>query len=80
MASARDKVKVMENIMGRVGAGGDVLAEYCKALSTMSGLDMMNETTPPPLPAGSAINTQTPMISPEVAPNTTPMQSTPQMP
>ena len=80
MASAKDRLRVLENVIGRVGIGGDVLAEYSKALSTMSGLDMINETTPPPLPATSAINTQTPTISPEVAPNTTPMQSTPQMP
>ena len=50
MASARDKLRVLENVIGRIGLGGDVLSEYSKALSAMSGLDSYAEMNPAPIP------------------------------
>jgi hypothetical protein len=70
MASAKDKLRVLENVIGRIGLGGDVLSEYSKALSAMSGLDTYAEMNPAPIP----MPTQT-----QPAPQDT-LQATPQVP
>lgn len=55
MASAQDRLKVLENVIARVGLDGDVLGEYSKAMSGLNGLQTMAEMTPPPI-------AQTPLI------------------
>lgn len=61
MADARSRLKVLENVIGRVGLGGDVLGEYSKALSAMNGLDTYAEMNPAPVP----MPTQTPTVAPQ---------------
>lgn len=47
MASTQDKLKIFENVLARIGLGGDVLSEYTKALSALNGLDTMSQMQPP---------------------------------
>ena len=42
----KDRLRIFENIIGRVGIDGDVLGEYGKAMSTLNGLQTMAEMTP----------------------------------
>lgn len=49
MGQAREKLKVFENVMARVGLNGNFLEEYFKGLSTINGLQTMAEMTPPPM-------------------------------
>lgn len=50
MGQSREKLKVFENVMARVGLNGNFLEEYFKGLSTINGLQTMAEMTPPPMP------------------------------
>ena len=70
MASAKDKLRVLENVIGRIGLGGDVLSEYSKALSAMSGLDTYAEMNPAPIPIP-----QTPMVAPQEPMSTPPIEN-----
>ena len=47
MASAKERLKVFENIIARVGLDGDVLGEYAKAVSTLNGFQSYTEMNPP---------------------------------
>lgn len=47
MASAKDKLRILENVIGRVGMGGDILSEYSKALSLYGQMEIENDLTPP---------------------------------
>ena len=54
MATGEDKLKILENVIGRVGLSGDVLGEFAKALSALNGIQAyndMNEPTMSQLPA-----------------------------
>ena len=50
MASAKERLRIFENIMARVGADGPVLEEYSKAMSTLNGLQTMQDMAPPIAP------------------------------
>lgn len=50
MANARERLKIFENILARVGADGDVLGEYAKAVSTLNGFQSYTEMNPPSPP------------------------------
>jgi hypothetical protein len=54
MATAQERLKIWENIMGEVGVDGDVLGRFAKAMSTLNGLQTMTEMTQP------SIGTSTP--------------------
>ena len=54
MGQARDKLKVFENVIARVGLNGDFLGEYFKGLSAINGLQTMAELTPPPMASNMA--------------------------
>ncbi len=71
MASAKDKLRVLENVIGRIGLGGDVLGEYSKALSVMSGLDTYAEMNPAPVP----MPTQIPSVAPQEPMATPPIEN-----
>ncbi len=79
MASAKDKLRVLENVIGRIGLGGDVLSEYSKALSAMSGLDTYAEMNPAPIPISGnlppqqQVNSTTNQITPEMGQNSAPI-------
>jgi hypothetical protein len=51
MASAKERLAVLENVIARVGLDGDVLGEYSKAMSSLNGLQTYEEMNPvmPPL-------------------------------
>lgn len=73
MANAKERLRVLENVMARVGLGGDVLSEYSKALSTMSGLDSMAELNTPPLPpTAMGTEAQTPPSDTQIPPGQIP--------
>jgi len=76
MGQAREKLRIFENVMARVGLGGDFLGEYFKALSTVNGLQTYNEMNPPTAPLETP---QAPMGG-EVAPTTTPTENGLRMP
>jgi len=69
MGQAREKLRIFENVMARVGLGGDFLGEYFKALSTVNGLQTYNEMNPPTAPLQS---TQAPIGSETTPPPTSP--------
>ena len=53
MANAKDRLKIFENVIARVGLDGDVLGEYSKAMSSLNGLETytaMNPPQPPTVP------------------------------
>ena len=60
----KDRLRIFENIIGRVGIDGDVLGEYGKAMSTLNGLQTMTEMTPPPMPPQGQNMTPTPTTPP----------------
>jgi hypothetical protein len=72
MGQSREKLRIFENVMGRVGLGGDFLGEYFKALSTVNGMQTMTEMKPPAPPMmpdqGQNVTTQ-----PPITPNGTTM-------
>lgn len=57
--TSKDKLTILENVIGRVGLGGDVLSEYSKALSMYGQIETENlmsqnvtlspPVTPPPM-------------------------------
>lgn len=47
MGQSREKLRIFENVMARVGLNGDFLGEYFKALSGINGLQSYNELNPP---------------------------------
>ena len=55
MASAKERLKIFENVIARVGLDGDVLGEYSKAMSALNGLETYTAMNPPPMPAGTPI-------------------------
>jgi hypothetical protein len=50
MASAKERLRIFENVIARVGLDGDVLGEYSKAMSALNGLQTYNEMNSPVLP------------------------------
>ena len=73
--SAQDRLRVLENVIGRVGMTGDVLGEYSRALSMANGIDTYNELNTPSvssnLPSTGASQPVTGTISPEPTQSTT---------
>ena len=47
MASAKERLKVFENILARVGADGDILGEYARAMSSITSLQTIQDMQPP---------------------------------
>ena len=47
MASAAERLKIIENVIARVGLDGDVLGEYSRAMSALNNLQTFNEMNPP---------------------------------
>lgn len=82
MASTKDKLRILENVIGRIGLGGDVLSEYSKALLAMSGLDTYAEMNPAPVPMPTQTqnSTPTPQMTPEMGQSTIPPQDGLNMP
>ena len=69
MASAAERLKIIENVIARVGLDGDVLGEYSKAMSALNGLQTYNEMNPPVpqnLPPEGSVGTDTGQITPEM--------------
>ena len=58
MGQTREKLHIYENVMARVGLGGDFLGEYFKALSTLNGLQVYNDLNPPQPPGAQNIPPQ----------------------
>ena len=55
MANAKERLKIFENVISRIGVDGDVLGEYSKALSMLNGLQTHQEMSPPPMPPQAPI-------------------------
>jgi hypothetical protein len=70
MASAKERLKIFENVIARVGLDGDVLGEYAKAMSSLNGLQTFNELNPPTAPLQPP---QTP-IGNQATPSTIPQE------
>lgn len=68
----KDRLRIFENIIGRVGIDGDVLGEYGKAMSALNGLQTMMEMTPPPMSLQGQDMTPTPTM-PQNQPQVPPM-------
>lgn len=47
MGQGKDRLRIFENVMGRVGLSGDFLGEYFRALSSLNGLQTYSELNPP---------------------------------
>jgi len=47
MATAKERLSILENVIARVGLDGNVLEEYSKAMSTLNGLQTQMEMNPP---------------------------------
>ena len=47
MATSRERLAIIENVIARVGLDGDVLGEYSKAMSALNGLQTFSEMNPP---------------------------------
>jgi hypothetical protein len=83
MATAKERLKVFENILARVGVDGDVLGEYSKAMSSLNGLQTFQEMTPPITPNLPPQGLNQPIsapVTPEVGGTTAPTANTPQVP
>ena len=50
MGQGRERLKIFENVMARVGLNGDFLGEYFKALSSLNSLQTFSELNPPQPP------------------------------
>ena len=73
MASAAERLKIIENVIARVGLNGDVLGEYSRAMSALNGLQTYNEMNPPTpqnLPPEGSVGTDTGQITPEMGQST----------
>jgi len=69
MASAAERLKIIENVIARVGLNGDVLGEYSRAMSALNGLQTYNEMNPPipqNLPPEGTAGDDTGQITPEM--------------
>ena len=64
---AKDRLKIFENIIARVGLDGDVIGEYTRTLATMNGLDSVTalQAQQPIMPP----QTQNNAVQPTLAPN-----------
>jgi hypothetical protein len=77
MGQGRDRLRIFENVMARVGLSGDFIGEYFKALSSLNGLQTYNELNPPQPPINPNLSTQgqngaiSAPISPEMGESTT---------
>lgn len=81
MANARERLKIFENILARVGADGDVLGEYAKAVSTLNGFQSYTEMNPPlPPQQPSTIPVTNPSVGGTISPQTGQPSTMPQMP
>lgn len=58
MATAKERQKILFNVIARVGMDGDVLGEFAKAMSSLNGLQTFNEVNPPmpPVTSNTAIS------------------------
>lgn len=45
---AKDRLKLLENIISKVGMDGPVLEEYTKSLAILNSMQSMNEAQPVP--------------------------------
>jgi hypothetical protein len=89
MATAKERLKIFENIIARVGVDGDVLGEYSKAMSSLNGLQTFQEMTPPITPNSITPSSVSPQgsiqpvsapVTPEVGGTAAPTANTPQVP
>jgi hypothetical protein len=48
--TAQDRLRVLENVVAKVGIDGDVMGEYTKALSMLNGFNSYQAMQPPPMP------------------------------
>lgn len=60
MATAKERLKIFENVISRIGVDGDVLGEYSKAMATLNGLQTYQEMNPPQPPMPPMGNTPQP--------------------
>jgi len=60
MATSRERLKIFENIIARVGLDGDVLGEYSKAMSMLNGMQTYQELNPPITPDMGQVAPQSP--------------------
>jgi hypothetical protein len=47
MGSAKERLKIFENILARTNGGKDTLIEFAKAMSALNGLQTMQDMQPP---------------------------------
>ncbi len=74
MGTGKDRLRIFENVMARVGLSGDFLGEYFKALSSFNGLQSYNELNPsqPPMPPNLPLQGANQVISAPISPGTIP--------
>jgi len=75
MASAAERLKIIENVIARVGLDGDVLGEYSRAMSALNGLQTFSEMNPPApenLPPQQPLGGDTGALGAEMGQNTAP--------
>lgn len=53
MATAKERLAILENIIARVGIDGNVTGEFAKAMSQLNGLQTYTELNPPQMPQGT---------------------------
>ena len=69
MATSRERLAIIENVIARIGLDGDVLGEYSRAMSALNNLQTFNEMNPPipqNLPPEGSVGTDTGQITPEM--------------
>ena len=71
MATARERLKIFENVIARVGLDGDVLGEYSKAMSSLNGLQTYTELNPPQ----PSLQTPQAPINTQATPSAVPQES-----
>jgi len=67
MATGRDKLRIFENVVARVGFSGDVVGEFAKALSALNGIQAYNDAIEPTM---SQLPPQGQNLPPEQSNNT----------
>jgi hypothetical protein len=50
MATAQDRLKILQNIVAKVGLDGDLVGEYSRAMSMLNGFNSYQAMQPPPMP------------------------------
>jgi hypothetical protein len=81
MATAKERLRIFENVIARVGLDGDVLGEFAKALNSINGLQAYNDfnipqvTTPQNLTPQGSDNAVSAPMSPEMGQTTTPTET-----